>query len=334
MSGIVSWPDSDISQTILDNRLLVCDDRRPSGWPKNALDIVGQTGDKIMNHLPLADNALLVYTKSTIRKITGHNLLTYRQASTFSPIGLAAEWALTDTKQYGHLILGSNRRINLFDGNSIIDNARNQFKRVDAIFEKFSEYPHRINWDEREKCRMSFFDGIGYLAYPSHDSAVNNRVLRIDLRSPSNIIFNISDWETTWMFPDIANNVFYMGDSSGNLKEVESDPNNYRSVTHRGKDEDGGDIIADKTYSKAQVDYSAPNTKITAKLYVDDELNNTVEFDKSVNKVKRGTVDPLPKSFGELSKGKRASVELSWPATNEKIAVYDVSIDFSKVRKP
>lgn len=334
MSGITSWPNSNISQTILDNYMLVSDDGRISGWPKFALDIIGQTGDKIMNHLPLTENALLVYTKEKIRKITGYNLLTYRQESTYSPIGLAAEWPLADTVQFGHLILGSDRRINLFDGNSIIGDARNQFKRIDAVFAKFSEYPHRINWDEREKTRMSFYDGIGYLAYPSHDSTVNNRVLRMDMRSPRDIVFTISDWETTWMFPDFGNSIFYMGDSDGGIKEVEADPDNYRAVTHQGKDEDGGDIINDKNFKELRADYSSPNTTVTAKLYVDDILNNTIELDKSVNKTARGIVDSQSKSFVSLNKGKRSSVEFSWPATTEKVVVYDASIEINKTQKP
>jgi hypothetical protein len=334
MTGITFWPNSNISQTILDNYLLVSDDGRMSGWPKFALDIIGQTGDKIMNHLPLTENALLIYTRKKIRKITGYSLLTYRQESTFSPIGLGAEWALTDTVQFGHLFLGSNRKINIFDGNSIIGDARNQFKRIDPIFAKFSEYPHRINWDEREKARMSYFDGIGYLAYPSHDSTVNNRVLQMNMRSPREIIFTISDWETTWLFPDFGNSIFYMGDSDGNLKKVESDPDNYRAVTHQGKDEDGGDIIKDKNFKELHVDYSSPNTNVTAKLYVDDTLNNTIEFDKSVNKKTRGIVDSQSKSFVSPNKGKRTSIEFSWPATTEKVVVYETSIEINKAQRP
>lgn len=334
MTGITSWPDSNISLTILDNYLLVSDDGRISGWPKFALDIIGQTGDKIMNHLPLTENALLIYTKKQIKKITGYNLSTYRQESTYSPIGLAAEWALADTVQFGHLLLGSDRRINIFDGNSIIGDARNQFKRIDAIFTKFSEYPHRINWDERERTRMSFYDGIGYLAYPVHDSTENNRVLRMDMRSLRDIVFTISDWETTWLFPDSGNSVFYMGDSSGNIKEVEADPDNYRAMTHQSKDEDNKDIIADKNFKELRVDYSSPNTTVTAELYVDDALNNTVEFDKSVNKTTRGTVDSQSKSFASPNKGKRASVEISWPATTEKVTVYENLIEINKAQRP
>ena len=334
MTGITSWPDSNISQIILDNYLLVSDDGRMSGWPKFALDIIGQTGDKIMNHLPLTENALLVYTRGKIKKITGYNLLTYRQESTFSPVGLGAEWALTDTIQFGHLILGSDRKINIFDGNSIIRESRNQFKRIDAIFAKFSEYPHRINWDEREKSRMSFYDGIGYLAYPSHDSTVNNRVLRMDMRNTRDIVFTISDWEATWLFSDHDNTVFYMGDSDGNLKEVEADPDNYRAITHQGKDEDGGDIIKDKNFKELRVDYSSPDTAVTAKLYVDDNLNNTIKFDKSVNKTARGIVDSQSKSFASPNKGKRASVELSWPATTEKVVVYETLIEINKAQRP
>lgn len=330
MSGITSWPDSNISKTVLDNYLLVSDDGRMSGCPKFALDIIGETDDKIMNQMPLTENYLCVYTKEKIKKITGQNLLSYRQEPTYAPVGLAAEWVLADTVMYGHLILGSNREVNVFTGDFIDNDARKQFKKVDAIFAKFSEYPHRINWDEREKCRMSFFNGIGYLAYPTHDSTSNNRVLRMDMRSPDNIIFTISDWATTWMFPDKGNNIFYMGDSLGNIKEVEGDPDNYRAVTHQGKDEDNKDIIADKNFDEMRIDYSSPNDSITAEMFVDDASNRSVSF----NKTSRAAVDREAKTFGAQNQGKRASIKLSWPASQNKIVVHDVSIEINKAQRP
>lgn len=330
MTGITSWPDSNIPVTILDNYLLVSDDGRISGWPKFALDILGETGDKIMNHKPLTENALLVYTKEKIKKVTGRFLLEYESVETFSPVGLAAEWALTDTVQFGHWFLGSNRQLNLFDGDSIIKEAREQFKRIDAIFSKFSNYPHRINWAEREKSRMAFFDGIGYFAYPVVDSTVNNRVLKADMRSPRNIVFTLSDWETTWLFPDIGNNIFYMGNSNGNIKEVEGDGDNFRAVTHQTKDVDGGDVVAPKTYREIRADHASSGTTVTAKLYIDDTLNNTITFTKETRK----TVERTKKSFAPNNRGNRASIEFSWPAGTNDAAIYDTAVEFDKQKRP
>jgi hypothetical protein len=322
-SGIKSWQS--LSGTVLDNYLFYSDDRRLSGWSPYFLFNIGETDDKIMNHAVIGD-VLAVYTRTSIKRIEGYSAASYVLKDSNATTGLAAEYALTSISPLLHLMLGSDRKLYFFNGIDLVTNE--QLRKVDYLFEKNSTHPYRINWDEREKCRLTYFNKVARLAYPSYGQTENDKVLNMDFSKAGIIKFTISNYSATCFYADKINHVLYMGNTSKQLKEVEGDVNNFLSPVVKTKDFDEADIHELKTYNKINVDYDSKGENISCAFIVDGQTNNTVNINKDGREEKE-IIDASPKE----NEGNRIALQLSWPAGKKDISVYDWEYILSDDRK-
>jgi hypothetical protein len=311
--GISSWEGYDSS--ILDNYVFYSDNLRFSGWSRKFIIIVGKTDDRVMNGMVLGET-LLIYTKKTIERIVGTGALAYGQSTSTAATGLAAEWALVNTAKYGHLFLGSDRRLHLFNGLLLLKVPA--LHKMDGLFDKNSDHIHRMNWSQRDKCRLTFFDDMARLAYPSGDSPIADKVLNMDFKYYPDIRFTISDYEATNYYADEINNILYVGDSDGNIKEVEG-ADTYLAPFYKTKDFDNGDIHADEDYEELLLDYDSKGKDISASIKIDDQLNSII----IANKDGREVVERTDLSFKSSAEGKRISVEYEWNAPNDDVVIYD-----------
>jgi hypothetical protein len=311
--GIKNWEGYDSS--VLDNYVFYSDNLRFSGWKRAFIIIVGRTDDKVMNGKVLGDS-LLIYTKSTIERIEGTGALAYRQSISNAATGLAAEWALVNTVKYGHLFLGSDRRLHLFNGFYLLNVP--SLHKMDGLFDKNSDHIHRMNWSQREKCQLTFFDDMARLAYPSGDSAIADKVLNMDFKYYPDIRFTVGDYEATNFYADENNNILYVGDSDGNIKEVEG-ADTYSAPHYKSKDLDDGDI-------HVLLDYDSKDKEISATINIDGQFNSTI----IAKKAGRKKVDEIALSFTSPSEGNRISVEYEWDEPSEDVVIYDHEIGLKK----
>jgi hypothetical protein len=322
MSGITSWNNTD--PIILDNRIMWCDNARPGGWNKFFMATIGNSDDSLVNHLPLG-KAVICYTRKTIERIAGRDADSYEPEKTFADVGLAAEWALTDTITFGHLFLASDRSLKLFDGFRIRESA---LMAMDGLFSKDSEYPYRMNWDARETCRMEFFNKMGYFIYPAVGSDTPNKVLYMDFKLWPKIRFHIGDWSATAIYEDAINNLLYIGESGGDIRQVGEDLH-YLPVTYQTKDVDGGDIHMNKFFGKVRTDYDSAGKPLNLELFKDGNSVRSLELSKNGRDKNNSSYVTFPIS----SQGHRASLKYSWDEPDNDVTIFDVAIEMPKVNR-
>lgn len=323
LMGIQSWQG--LSLSILDNFAFYSDDMRFSAYSPLFRFDVGSTDDKLMNGEVGGDN-FYFYTKAGITMVTGVNAREYRQRSTHAFTGLAATWALVNTVGYGHLLLCSDRKLRIFNGFSYLQNE--DLRKMDALFEENSSYPYAMNWTQREKCRLMFFNQTAYLAYPSGSNTENDKVLKMDFRYFPRIRFTIDDYPVSAWYADQINHLLYLGNASGEVREA-GKASTYLPVTWKGKDWDGGDIHALKTYGKGRIDYDSKGKDIALTLTVDDQANNVI----TLNKDGRHLRDKPFRSFSSPGQGYRAAMQFKWDEPDKDIVVYDAELSVSKEKK-
>ena len=320
--GIQSWNDRPLTE--IDNYIWWSDDMRLAGYDPRFLDISGETDDKVMAGSVL-NNIFQIFTKARVEVLSGTQAREYREATQQARTGLAARFAKTGTIVYGELILGSDRALHMYNGFQFDENTT--LSKMDNLFAEDSKHPHRINWDYRDQCRMGFLNRVARLAYPSVNSTVNDKVLKMDFRDYPNIVFTVDDYETTTMFSDGVNNQMIGGNSLGEVFEMEKGIT-YRAATWKGGDDDKGDIHAATTFQKVRVDIDSKGKDVAAKLTVDDVEVNTTNLNKNSRK---GILESYA-SFG-AKKGKRAAVQFDINQPDHDVAIYDFEIDIGKPNK-
>jgi hypothetical protein len=329
LMGIRSWQGQ--PTTTLDNYLFWSDNRRVfGGYDPFFLAIIGVGGsdDRIMNGDSLGLN-FYTYTQAGVFGLGGTQALQYLQFPTMATTGLAAEFALTNVITLGHLILGSDRRLHIFNGTIFNDPA--SLRKMDELFSEESSHIHRMNWSARDKCRMVFFDGIARLAYPSVDSTENDKVLNMDFRrfgENQNIIFTITDKPVTAFFADEVNNQLLMGNADGEIREVEK-ADTYLSPRWDSKDFDGGDINADKIYNKVRLDTNTQGKDVNLLLFIDDQGRGTPTVNKSSRRSKFSTF----KSYQIPNKGTRSSFSLRWDHPKFDVTFFDYEVHMRLIPK-
>jgi hypothetical protein len=318
--GVSGWRS--VSQTVLDNYIFWSADKRFDGYSSRQLARIGKTDDKVVNGLVLG-NDLIIYTRGEVHKITGVNSLSYRKAKTKATTGLGAEYALVDTVTFGHLLLGSDRQLHLFNGFDFINNPILQ--KVNKLFSKDSDNPYRMNWNAREKCRLSFHNNMARLAYPSAGQIENDKVLNIDFKAYPRLRFTISNYDATAFYSDVPNNVEYMGNNDGEFKEVEGGTT-YENPILQTKEYDLKNPHEDKQNDKFYMDYDSHGKDITVTPYIDGTANSTI----TKNKDGREKTEQ-PQKLAMPNKGKRISYHITWTDTTEDIAIYDIAPSINKI---
>jgi hypothetical protein len=326
LMGLTEWQDQNTQ--IIDNVVFFSDDRRFSGYSADFHDVIGKTDDVVMNGLIVSENAY-IFTQANVFRHIGTNARNYQQRSTRSFTGLAARNVLVNTITYGVLFLGSNRRLDVFDGSEIRDVPA--LRKVDRIFERNSTYEHAINWSAREQCKLTYFDQMARLAYPSGNSIVNDRVLNLDFKPWPDIRISISSYEVTAWFADNQDFVLYAGNSNGELKELNHGELRL-SPTYELGQLDLGDIHQRKDWEKVLLDFDSKGVDVAVQVEIDDVVAKPMTF----NKTSRGIVkNPLTstnedfKTIGsETNKlnGKRATASITWPAGSDNVTIYDFDI--------
>jgi len=321
---IRSWQDRPMTE--IDNYIFWSADRRFSCYDPHFLDISGETDDRVMGGKVL-NNSFYVFTKARVEGLFGASAQQYRESTQQARTGLAARLALVNTITYGLLFLGSDRALHIFDGFRF--NEKTDLRKMDNLFAEDSTHPHRMNWDARDKCRLSFLNQKARLAYPSVSSTTNDKILKMDFRDFPRIIFTIDDYEATGLFADEVNNQMIAGNSSGELFEVEAG-NTFLPARWKSKDFDLGDIEADKIYKKLRIDMNSQGKDINTTLTIDDEAKGTPTLNKSNRKSKFSTF----RSFLTPNLGARAAVEIYWNHPNDDVVLYDYEVDAQIARKP
>lgn len=323
LMGITSWLTMPLK--VLDNYGLWSDDRRLSGYSRLFHAVIGKTDDRLMNGEVLGNN-FYFYTKTTIERFAGVNARSYRQQKTRATTGLAAEWALVDTTAYGHLFLGSDRRLHLFNGVTLL--TITALAKMDDLFAKDSTHPHRMNWEARSACRLSFFDDMARLAYPSANSGRVDKVLNMDFSKYPNIRFTISDYGATCFSADVVNFALYAGNMDGEIIKVE-ESDKYLPVTLRTRDFDFENVHKRKDFEKINLDYDSKGKDIACDIYIDDQLNTTIIANKNGRQVKEST----DKSFESPNDGDRVAIEFSWDEPDTDVVIYDIDGNITSVKE-
>jgi len=312
---------------ISDNKVFFTKTAQPEHWPiLNQFPVGKQTGETIRALVPL-DKVLAIYTDSAVYRFEaiGASFEDSRLELTDAPVGLAGEWAVTElTLSNGnavHLYLAKSG-IYLFDGGTSMEIS--QF--IEPLFTS-TTHADRFNQNELNKAVMASRRDKVWLSYPAGTSGTNNRTLLIDLETPNNPRFAISNTGYTSLNREVLDNVVVGGNSSGQVLKIGTALGSSVLWEPRTKDyAPGGDTVL-KSFTEVVLDADLANLSTTVTLTTDTGATTSFTITDSTGRKR------IRRHLPPTLKGRSVSVMLSSTGVGER-HLYNVGLGYTATDRP
>ena len=312
---------------ISDNKVFFTKTAQPEHWPiLNQFPVGRQTGETIRALVPL-DKVLVVYTDSAVYRFEaiGASFEDSRLELTDAPVGLAGEWAVTElTLANGnaiHLYLAKSG-IYLFDGGTSMEIS--QF--IEPLFTS-TTHADRFNQNKLNTAVMASRRDKVWLSYAAGTSATNNRTLLIDLETPNNPRFAISNTGYTSLNREVLDNSVVGGNSSGQVLLLGTALGSSVAWEPQSKDyAPGGDTIL-KAFTEVVLDADLANLSTTVTLTTDTGATTSFTITDSTGRKR------IRRHLPPTLKGRSVSVKLSSTGVGER-HLYNIGLGYTATDRP